>query len=124
MAEKKGRTFHFHCSPKALEERKMAAHAESCRAIGVSFVPLVMETLGGLSQQAVDTLSSTGRFVGFGIQFLIMFVSSSFCCLFSLFYSSCIILYLCPEYFLLVLLSFLLFPFLPCCAGYFCIVNT
>ena len=25
------------------EERKMAAHAESCRAIGVSFVPLVME---------------------------------------------------------------------------------
>ena len=46
------------------EDRKMAAHAESCRAIGVSFVPLVMETLGGLSQQAVDTLSSIGRFVG------------------------------------------------------------
>ena len=93
MAEKKGRTFHFHCSPKALEERKMAAHAECCRAIGVSFVPLVMETLGGLSQQAVDTLSSTGRFVGFGIQFLIMFVSSSFFCFLLSFFFILFVLY-------------------------------
>ena len=45
------------------EERKIAAHAESCRAIGVSFVPLVVEKLGGWSKQAVDTLC-IGRFVG------------------------------------------------------------
>ena len=42
----------------------MAAHAESCWAIGVSFVPLVMETLGGWSKQAVHSLSSIGRFAG------------------------------------------------------------
>ena len=46
------------------EERKMAAHASSCRAVGVSFVPLVVESLGGWSKGAADTLSSIGRLLG------------------------------------------------------------
>ena len=46
------------------EERKMAAHAESCRAVGVSFVPLVIETLGGWSKGAADALTSIGRLLG------------------------------------------------------------
>ena len=29
------------------EERKMAVHTENCRSVGVSFVPLVVESLGG-----------------------------------------------------------------------------
>ena len=29
------------------EEWKMAAHTEACRAVGVLFVPLVVESLGG-----------------------------------------------------------------------------
>ena len=46
------------------EERKMAAHAQSCRAVGVSFLPLVMETLGGWSEEAAKTISSIGRLLG------------------------------------------------------------
>ena len=46
------------------EERKMAAHAKSCRAVGVSFVPLVVETLGGWSKGAADALTSIGRLLG------------------------------------------------------------
>ena len=42
----------------------MAAHAESCRAVGVSFVPLVVETLGGWSKGAADALTSIGRLLG------------------------------------------------------------
>ena len=44
--------------------RKMAAHAESCRAVGVSFVPLVVETLGGWSKGAADALTSIGHLLG------------------------------------------------------------
>ena len=37
------------CTPghalKVGEERKMVAHAEDCRAVGVAFVPLVVEAL-------------------------------------------------------------------------------
>lgn len=46
------------------DERKMAAHAGSCRAVGVQFIPLVVETLGGWSQDAIDTISSIGRLQG------------------------------------------------------------
>ena len=34
------------------EERKMAAHAAPCQAVGVSFIPLVVEILGGWSERA------------------------------------------------------------------------
>ena len=40
------------------EERKMAAHA------GVSFIPLVVESLGGWSYEAIQTIKSIGRLQG------------------------------------------------------------
>ena len=46
------------------EERKMAAHADTCQAVGVSFIPLVVETLGGMSGSCVSTLACLGRLLG------------------------------------------------------------
>ena len=45
------------------EECKMAAHAVSCRAVGVSFIPLAIESLGGWSELGSKTinLSETGH---------------------------------------------------------------
>ena len=42
----------------------MAAHAEECRAVGISFVPMVVETLGGWSEDAVHTIRTIGRLQG------------------------------------------------------------
>ena len=36
------------------EDRKRAAHAEACHSVGVSFIPLVVESLGGWSDQGVS----------------------------------------------------------------------
>ena len=51
------------------EERKFAAHGATCQVAGISFLPLAIETLGGLSDTTVDTISSIGRLIGqrFGI---------------------------------------------------------
>ena len=46
------------------EERKMAAHAEACNAVGVHFIPLAADTLGALSREAIDTVSSIGHIQG------------------------------------------------------------
>ena len=46
------------------EQRKMAAHAESCHRAGVLFVPMVVETLGGWNEEAVSTIASIGRLQG------------------------------------------------------------
>ena len=46
------------------EERKLSAHAEACRSVGVSFIPLVVQSLGGWSDEAADTISSIGHFMG------------------------------------------------------------
>ena len=46
------------------EERKMVAHAEACRSVGVHFVLIVAETLGGWSELAIDTIKSIGRLKG------------------------------------------------------------
>ena len=46
------------------EERKMAAHAEACRSVGVHFVSIVAETMGGWSELAIDTIKSIGRLQG------------------------------------------------------------
>ena len=43
------------------ENRKMTAHAEACRSVGVTFVPLVVESLGGWSETAVHSIKSIGR---------------------------------------------------------------
>ena len=46
------------------EEKKMAAHAEACHAVGVLFIPLAAETLGALSSEAIDTIASISRIQG------------------------------------------------------------
>ena len=46
------------------EERKMAAHAEACRAVGVLFVPLVVRSMGGWSDEAIHTIASIGCLKG------------------------------------------------------------
>ena len=43
------------------EERKKATHAEACRSSGVIFHPLAMETLGGWSQEMLDTVNRISR---------------------------------------------------------------
>ncbi len=43
------------------EDRKMAAHSDACRAAGILFVPLVVETLGGWSDEAIRTIRRIGR---------------------------------------------------------------
>ena len=42
----------------------MAAHAAPCRAVGVSFVPLAIESLGGWSELAVRSISRIGHLLG------------------------------------------------------------
>ena len=42
------------------EDRKIAAHTTSCRSVGVSFIPLIVETLGGWSNQALETIRGIG----------------------------------------------------------------
>ena len=46
------------------EERKMATHAASCREVGISFIPLAVESLGGWSDLAAKTISRIGRLLG------------------------------------------------------------
>ncbi len=45
----------------ALRVGKIATHAEACRAVGVSFLPLAVESLWGWSQEAILTIASIGR---------------------------------------------------------------
>ena len=42
----------------------MATHAASCRAVGISFIPLAVESLGGWSELAAKTISRIGRLLG------------------------------------------------------------
>ena len=49
---------------KVAEARKMAAHNADCRAIGVAFVPIVAETLGGWSKDSIAQISKIGCLVG------------------------------------------------------------
>ena len=43
------------------EERKRASHSSTCYSAGISFVPLVVETLGGWSLEAVETIQAIGH---------------------------------------------------------------
>ena len=45
-------------------ERKRAAHNEACRSVGVIFIPLVVESLGGWSEEASQTIARIGRLMG------------------------------------------------------------
>ena len=42
----------------------MTAHAEFCRAVGVLFVPLVVESMGSWSDEAIYTIAGISRFQG------------------------------------------------------------
>ena len=46
------------------EERKIATHADACHDVGLLFVPLVVETLGGWNQEAISTFEAIGRLQG------------------------------------------------------------
>ena len=46
------------------EEQKMATHAEECPAVGISFVPMVVETLRGWNKDAAHTIHAIGRLQG------------------------------------------------------------
>ena len=46
------------------EDRKMAAHFEACRAVGVDFVPVTVESLGGWSEEAIANIKKIGRLLG------------------------------------------------------------
>ena len=46
------------------EGRKRASHSSSCHSAGISFVPLLVETLGGWSCEAVETIKAIGRLQG------------------------------------------------------------
>ena len=40
--------------------RKLASHLSACRSVGMEFIPLVTETLGGLSGDTINTIRSLG----------------------------------------------------------------
>ena len=52
------------CVNRHTEYRKMALHASACRSVGVSFLPLMVESLGGWSELAYKTISNIGRHLG------------------------------------------------------------
>ena len=43
---------------------KVAAHSEACQSVGVLFVPMVVETLGGWDEEAIRTITAIGRSQG------------------------------------------------------------
>ena len=44
--------------------RKLVSNLSACRSVGVEFVPFVVETLGGLSEDIISTIRAIGRAVG------------------------------------------------------------
>jgi hypothetical protein len=46
---------------EAAKSRKMAKSYEKCRRVGVKFIPLAVETLGGWHEDAVFHISAIGR---------------------------------------------------------------
>ena len=46
------------------EYHKHSAHSDACREVGVSFVPLLVETIGGWSEKASQTITSIDSLLG------------------------------------------------------------
>ena len=44
--------------------RKLVSNLSACRSVGVEFVPFVIETLAGLSEDTISTIRAIGRAVG------------------------------------------------------------
>ena len=51
------------------ETRIFATHGPACQAAGIPFIPLAIETQGGLSDATAETISGIGRLIGqrFGV---------------------------------------------------------
>ena len=56
--------------------RKVAFNLSDCWASGLDFIPLIVETLGGWSEEAISTIRSIGRFQGQRLAPLTCFDSS------------------------------------------------
>ncbi len=41
--------------------RKLTTHLQACRSIGVNFIPIVAETLGGLGEEAINIIGAIGN---------------------------------------------------------------
>ena len=46
------------------EYLKHSSHSDACQEVGVSFVPLLVETIGGWSEMASQTITSIGHLLG------------------------------------------------------------
>ena len=46
------------------EDRKLAAHSAACQEVGVNFIPLITEAIGGWGEGASQVISSIGRLMG------------------------------------------------------------
>ena len=46
------------------EERKCTSHVDACYSAGIFFVPLIVESLGGWSSKAVETIKAIGPIQG------------------------------------------------------------
>ena len=46
---------------RSAEERNLAAHAEDCCSVGVNFIPLILESLGGWGQNLIDIVKAIGH---------------------------------------------------------------
>ena len=42
-------------------QRKLGSHLSACRAVGVEFVPFIMESLGSLAKDSISILHSLGK---------------------------------------------------------------
>ena len=45
-------------------QRKLTSNLSTCRSVGVEFIPLVFETLGGLAEDSISTIYAIGVAVG------------------------------------------------------------
>ena len=43
---------------------KLTSNLSACRSVGVEFLPLVFETLGGLAEDSISTIHAIGEAVG------------------------------------------------------------
>ncbi len=49
--------------PSCGTQRKLAAHLQPCHSVGVTLIPLVVESLGGLSEDLIKTARDIGDFM-------------------------------------------------------------
>lgn len=60
-------------------QRKLACHLAACRSAGVEFIPIVLETLGGMGEESVSTLRALGRAIAQRVGSLMLDSSMSKC---------------------------------------------